>query len=1104
MFKKLNKINICKSVDNYIQVQNNIISIDLKILSYNIHGLENKILYNDFFNYINSFDIVILLETHICEEKFENFKNYFKNLNIFWKPAHRVSRYGRAIGGCLYGINKNLNQQGLKCTLSNNSGLDIINIKTVDTEIKIYPLYLRSANWEEDFGLVESFFNENGAENGLVVGDLNVRIGEMQQMVEEEIQSWCPAFLGRRKSKDAIINGKGKKFMELCEDYGLVVLNGAIKGDEDGNFTFMSRVGDSVNDICATSLDILPYVNEFFIDDKIWSDHQPINFILNVNIKKSPAKSEKLLPKLKWYEKEKDKYIESVKTHIRQIKENNTDIDLSALINIIRNSTQQNKSESAAYVPKTLWFNWKCHNARKKSFKLLKKYKKSNNNDDKQNYLLGNIKYKEICKESQLKYYKELEFKLNSVNDSKTWWKLAREIRNQPHSTILNVSTSEFRIYFRDLLNPIQIPSEISYAPLLIVDSFLDSEITTSDIMQILNKVKINKAPGEDRVPYEFFKNAPTELLIELAACYNHLYTSMRVDETFTLSIIYPIFKKGNANLACNYRGISFMNCVAKILMGIINDRLYKWAEQHRIVTEYQAGFRKGYSPMDNIYNLAAIVNLKFTQKKKVFAFFVDFKAAFDKVSRKSLIYKLHTLGVSTKMVNFLNSVYSTTYSTVWNGNELSEPFETFSGVKQGCLLSPLLFSLYVNDLHEYLGGGIVIDELNIRLLLYADDIVILAEEIEVLQKMIKRLEEYCDFWNLEVNLTKSKIMVFRNGGRLSHREKWLFKGEVVEIVNEYNYLGVILTPKMIFTKHVQNRNSAAKNSINATWKSFLNKNNISAKTKYQLFEAVSRAVQSYGAQIWGYTHFEEVDKLQRYFLKRILKLPNFTPNYTIMLESGLQDCHLYTLNLSLRYLNQALFKLNSSRLPHKLSLKIIEKNLFWAKKLNELGSNFDIQWQANITPLQWNENQNYLLHALQMKYHNERLQRASQTQTFYKNLNFTAAQSYFMNFDDQSYVTWIFKARCDLIQLNGSRFSRSNNQECSLCNTREIETIQHFLCRCPVLNSVRLQQFDTITISEENLANILDGELYNWEALAKYIINALRYRNYLTNEYNH
>lgn len=1054
--------------------------------------------------YINSFDIVILLETHTCADKFEKFQKYFTNLSINWKPAYRVNRFGRAIGGCMFGINKNINQSEIKCAYENDCGVDIIKLATENAEINIYPLYIRGANWEEEFGVVENFFIENNVINAVVIGDLNVRIGEIQQTVDEDVLSECSAYLGGRKSEDKETNGMGKKFIEFCEHYGLLVANGAMKGDENGNLTFISGQRVSVNDICAVSLDVCPYIYSFTVQEKAWSDHQPICLSLKLNIRESSNKTNKLLPKFKWIEKGRDKYIENVKECMRQMKENNTKIDLLSITNAIKNSIPRNNHVNDIFTPKSPWFDYKCFNARNNSFKLLKKFEKTRSAVDKLNYVQANTRYKDTCKNSQAKYYKNLELKLNSVNDSKTWWKIARELRNQTGNNLGNVTSAEFRSYFKNLLNPTELPYEISYAPMLHVDPFLDSFITVSEITEVLKGVKINKAPGEDRIPYEFYKNAPMELLVELAECYNNLYNKMNVDETFTLSVIYPILKKGNANLASNYRGISFMNCIAKILMGIMNSRLYKWTEQHNVLTEYQAGFRKGYSTMDNIYNLAAIVHLKLNQKRKVYAFFVDFKAAFDKVSRSSLMYKLHSLGVSTKMVNFLASVYYLTKSTVWNGSELSEPFETISGVKQGCLLSPLLFSLYINDLHEHLGGGIFVDEINVRLLLYADDIVILSDDIMTLQEMINNLEKYCDCWNLEVNLAKSKIMVFRNGGRLSRLEKWVFKGEDVEIVKQYNYLGMILTPKMSFSKHIENRYNMAKSSINSTWKSFLSKNNISFQTKYHLFDAVSRSIQSYGAQVWGHTHLEEVNKLQRFFIKRILKLPNSAPNYTLYLESGLQPCHLYTLNLNLRYLNRTLFEYSSARLPHKLSVKILEQNIFWSKALNQLGSNISTQWQPGLTYQEWHEKQLNIINTLQIQFHQDCWQRALSTETFYRDLNFSIGKFYINNMINQNYVMWIFKARCDLISLNGSRFSRNSSKLCSLCNMREDETIQHFICRCPILNNFRLQQFHCITISEESFIQILDGELYSWSSLVKYIISALQYRKILIEEYNY
>ena len=152
------------------------------------------------------------------------------------------------------------------------------------------------------------------------------------------------------------------------------------------------------------------------------------------------------------------------------------------------------------------------------------------------------------------------------------------------------------------------------------------------------HKQKNNKAPGEDRVGYEFLKNASDIFLEELAICYNIIYESSKLDDTFIKSIIFPIFKKGERENTNNYRGIAFMNTVAKTFMSILNSRINKWLHKHTLITEFQAGFREGYSTADNLYNLEAIVHLKFNEKNKLYAFFVDFRAAFDKVSRKSLI----------------------------------------------------------------------------------------------------------------------------------------------------------------------------------------------------------------------------------------------------------------------------------------------------------------------------------------------------------------------------------------------------------------------------------------------------------------------------------
>ncbi|XP_059226649.1 uncharacterized protein LOC131998381, partial [Stomoxys calcitrans] len=857
-------------------------------------------------------DIVALQETHVCADSFERFKIYFGEFEQKWIPATRQSNYGRGIGGYFLGIKKDLRIKGFNSTFQTIENMCVICIKTQNTAFTIIPIYMRSAMWEETYEIVKNVTRHSEVVNPIVIGDLNVRIGNMQILLDEVYKEEFSAGFEKRKSKDIIINNRGRQFLDLCYDSGLFVINGMTAGDENGEFTFVSGVGESVNDICAVSQDLLKFVEKFNVDDKMWSDHFPIILTLKMLTKENKSK---LLPKLHWNPKGLAKYQSKVSSVLQDRKQTTISFTCGDIVKIIKE----------AHYDATL-----------------KKYRANSSEENRLEYRDQRQKYKEICQKAKDSYYKIIE------------------------SNLERVQNKDLQTHFKNLLNPHQEQSDIQYAHNLQFYHELDTPITLSEVKKVLSKTKDHKAPGEDRVPYEFFKNAPNDLLAEIVNTFNTLYDSGCVDESLLRTIIYPIFKKGDRTLSCNYRGIAFMNCIAKIMMGILNERLSLWSEKHKILNEYQAGFRKNYSTSDNIYNLSSIVHLNFSQKKKTYAFFVDFKAAFDNISRKALIFKLQSIGMSTKAVRFIENVYKDTTSAVWTGNELSEYFNTTSGVKQGCLLSPLLFALYLNDLHDTLEGGVNLNGLNVRLLLYADDIVILADEPNVLQQMIYNLEEYCKLWTVEVNLNKSKIMVFRKGGRIARNENWTFKSNPVTITSEYCYLGVTLTPSMSFSKHVEKRNQAAKTSINSTWNDFLKKQDVPLQSKWKLFLAVSRSIQSYAAQVWGYKHFEEVDKLQTYFIKRMLNLPDCIPTYAIMLETSIENGHIFTLDLNIRYVFKTLFEYDESRLPFLLSKKILQNKLSWVKRLNEMGAEHDIEWSINnLNKTTWKENGTKLLQAL-------------------------------------------------------------------------------------------------------------------------------------------
>jgi len=383
---------------------------------------------------------------------------------------------------------------------------------------------------------------------------------------------------------------------------------------------------------------------------------------------------------------------------------------------------------------------------------------------------------------------------------------------------------------------------------------------------------------------------------------------------------------------------------------------------------------------------------------------------------------------------------------------------------------------------------------------------ILLSDDPRVMQNMIDKLREYCDMWNLEINMQKSKMMVFRNGGKLAAAEKWFIGQDEIEIVSEYSYLGVIMTPQISFSKHVESRCLKAKAAINAAWKNVLANKNVSIQGKWKIFLAVCRAIQSYAAQVWGFGFFDDIDKLQRFFLRRILGLPEFTPNYALAMETGVDDSHLYTLDLHLRYITKTLFTYQSDRLPHKLSKELLAKNIFWVRSVRSLMQVSQEQWEAVTTSQsEWSSRCKELMVRLRSEAFERRQQEARQSDLrIYKHLNYNLTRNYFGTYSNINDSVWIFKARCDMLGLNHNCFNPRQSRLCSLCNLAEPETMFHFLGICPILSETRRNVFNKTTLSNREVIEILnDADNSNWNGLVQYVKIAWRYRRNLVLEFN-
>ena len=235
-----------------------------------------------------------------------------------------------------------------------------------------------------------------------------------------------------------------------------------------------------------------------------------------------------------------------------------------------------------------------------------------------------------------------------------------------------------------------------------------------------------------------------------------------------------PLHKAGNINKVENYRGITLLCVLGKLFTSVINARLTSWAEKYNVYIETQSGFRSGYSTIDNVFLLKNIVDRYINTGNKLYCCFIDFRKAFDYVTRLGLWYKLLRLGIRGNIIDIIRSMYTDVLSSVRDPHSfnISDNFECPIGVRQGECVSPFLFAMYINDLednlHLYGKCGVTVYALKLYMLLYDDDAMLFADSIVELQNALNQLSIYCNKWKLILNTDKTKIIVLKKGGKVN------------------------------------------------------------------------------------------------------------------------------------------------------------------------------------------------------------------------------------------------------------------------------------------------------------------------------------------------
>ena len=184
--------------------------------------------------------------------------------------------------------------------------------------------------------------------------------------------------------------------------------------------------------------------------------------------------------------------------------------------------------------------------------------------------------------------------------------------------------------------------------------------------------------------------------------------------------------KKGDKNNVNNYRGITIISHIAKLFTSLLNKRLLAWSESENVISDAQFGFRPKCGTRDAIFVLNTLITKTLQSNRRLYCVFVDYRKAFDSISHNMLWSKLWKAGIRGRLLNIIRSIYDNVKSCVKLDGKLSAMFDLHVGLLQGESLSPILFSLFINDIESELINSnwqsYQLQLINLFISLHADD----------------------------------------------------------------------------------------------------------------------------------------------------------------------------------------------------------------------------------------------------------------------------------------------------------------------------------------------------------------------------------------------
>ena len=435
----------------------------------------------------------------------------------------------------------------------------------------------------------------------------------------------------------------------------------------------------------------------------------------------------------------------------------------------------------------------------------------------------------------------------------------------------------------------------------------------TTEVSRIISLIKEDKASGPHSIPANIMKYINPIISSPLSKIINLSFKTGVYINNLKLSKVIPVFKeKGSILDYNNYRPISLLSNVNKIVELIMHKRLSKFLSKYNCLYDLQFGFRKSHSTTHALMYLTESIRKALDQNHFSCGIFIDLQKAFDTVDHKVLLYKLFHYGIRGIENEWFKSYLSNRTQFVSINGTSSKEYNIDHGVPQGSVLGPLLFLIYINDLNKSLKYCSAVH--------FADDTALLHKNksLEEMEKNVNYDLKNVNSWlianKISLNANKTEMILFRN-----HRKKINYNleikigDEVIKMSDVVKYLGIYIDKHLNWKYHVQSTRTKLSRAVGMLAKI---RHYVPKATLRTIYHSVFSSHLMYGSQIWGQNLDSNLDCIIRQ-QKKAVRIINFA-HFNASTDTLFRDSNILKFSENIDLLN-LLFV--NDRLSNKIPL---------------------------------------------------------------------------------------------------------------------------------------------------------------------------------------